>query len=75
MASATGIPQLHPDSIDSREDSPLLSTPGNGPQSDDDNASLYPNLYRGTALAAQVGILLVRTHHIRPLIHRTTPRI
>lgn len=47
MASATGIPQLHPDSIDSREDSPLLSTPGNGPQSDDDNASLYPNLFRG----------------------------
>ncbi|PYH45544.1 cytochrome b561 domain-containing protein [Aspergillus saccharolyticus JOP 1030-1] len=58
MASATGIPQLHPDSIASREDSPLLSTPGNEPQSED-NAALYPNLFRGTALAAQVGIWLI----------------
>ncbi|RAL06676.1 cytochrome b561 domain-containing protein [Aspergillus homomorphus CBS 101889] len=48
MASATGVPELHPDSIDSREDSPLLSTPGNQAQS-----SL------GTALAAQVGIWLI----------------
>lgn len=45
MASATGIPQEHPDTIQEQEDAPLLHTPGNVPQ--EKNAAIYQNLFTG----------------------------
>ncbi|KAI2922808.1 hypothetical protein CBS147343_2288 [Aspergillus niger] len=57
MASATGIPQEHPDTIQEQEDAPLLHTPGNVPQKE--NAAIYQNLFTGTASAAQVGIWML----------------
>ncbi|PYH93633.1 cytochrome b561 [Aspergillus ellipticus CBS 707.79] len=57
MASATGIPQDLPDTILEREDAPLLQTPGNAPQRE--SASIYQNLFTGTASAAQVGIWML----------------
>ncbi|GAT23614.1 cytochrome b561 [Aspergillus luchuensis] len=57
MASATGIPQEHPDTIQEQEDAPLLHTPGNVPQ--EKSAAIYQNLFTGTASAAQVGIWML----------------
>lgn len=45
MASATDIPQEHPDTIQEQEDAPLLHTPGNVPQKE--NAAIYQNLFTG----------------------------
>ncbi|OOF99951.1 hypothetical protein ASPCADRAFT_126830 [Aspergillus carbonarius ITEM 5010] len=57
MASVTGIPQEHPDTIQEREDAPLLATPGNVPQKE--SAAIYQNLFTGTASVAQVGIWML----------------
>ena len=45
MASATGIPQEHPSTIESRADEPLLGAPGAATQKND--ASIIHNLYTG----------------------------
>jgi hypothetical protein len=58
MASATGVPQEHPQTIEAREDEPLLGGPGAVTQRDSD--PIYRNLIKGTAAVAQFGILIVR---------------
>lgn len=45
MASATGIPQEHPDTIESRAHEPLLGGPGAATQKED--ASILYNLFTG----------------------------
>jgi hypothetical protein len=45
MASATGVPQEHPQTIEAREDEPLLGGPGAVTQSDSD--PIYRNLIKG----------------------------
>jgi hypothetical protein len=45
MASATGIPQEHPVTIESREDEPLLGRPGDVTQKP--NESIVRNLFTG----------------------------
>jgi hypothetical protein len=48
MASATGVPQEHPQTIEAREDEPLLGGPGAVTQGDSD--PIYRNLIKGTLL-------------------------
>ncbi|GIC87169.1 cytochrome b561 domain-containing protein [Aspergillus udagawae] len=57
MASATGVPQEHPQTIEAREDEPLLGGPGAVTQRDSD--PIYRNLIKGTAAVAQFGILIL----------------
>ncbi|KAH1481303.1 hypothetical protein KXV81_001948 [Aspergillus fumigatus] len=57
MASATGVPQEHPQTIEAREDEPLLGRPGAVTQRESD--PIYRNLIKGTAAIAQCGILLL----------------
>ncbi|GIJ87873.1 hypothetical protein Asppvi_006786 [Aspergillus pseudoviridinutans] len=57
MASATGVPQEHPQTIEAREDEPLLGGPGAVTQRE--NESIYRNLIKGTAAVAQCGILIL----------------
>ncbi|RHZ57374.1 hypothetical protein CDV55_104299 [Aspergillus turcosus] len=57
MASATGVPEEHPQTIEAREDEPLLGRPGAVTQGDSD--PIYRNLIKGTASVAQCGILLL----------------
>ncbi|KAH1294241.1 hypothetical protein KXV68_003686 [Aspergillus fumigatus] len=57
MASATGVPQEHPQTIEAREDEPLLGRPGAVTQRESD--PIYRNLIKGTAALAQCGILLL----------------
>lgn len=45
MASATGIPQTHPVTAESREDEPLLGHPGDVEQAEDEN--ILHNLITG----------------------------
>lgn len=45
MASATGIPQDHPATIEARADEPLLGRPGDVTQKPDE--SIYRNLFTG----------------------------
>lgn len=45
MASATGIPQEHPQTIEAREDEPLLGGPGDVVQKE--NAYIIYNLFTG----------------------------
>jgi hypothetical protein len=45
MASATGIPQDHPATIEAREDEPLLGRPGDVTQKPDE--IIYRNLFTG----------------------------
>ena len=45
MASATGIPQEHPATIQAREDEPLLGRPGDVTQKPDE--LIYRNLFTG----------------------------
>ncbi|KAJ5436454.1 Cytochrome b561 eukaryote [Penicillium cf. griseofulvum] len=56
MASATGIPQIHPDTIP-QDDEPLLGRPGDVTQRSDEN--IYRNLFTGTASVAQAGIWIL----------------
>ncbi|KAJ5104124.1 Cytochrome b561 eukaryote [Penicillium argentinense] len=56
MASATGIPEVHPTTIASQEDEPLLGHPGDVTQKQDE--SIARNLITGTASVAQVGVWL-----------------
>lgn len=75
MASATGIPQDLPATIEARDDEPLLGRPGDVTQKPDE--SIYRNLFTGecgmvfadripltpdlgTASVAQAGIWIVR---------------
>ncbi|KAG9244308.1 eukaryotic cytochrome b561-domain-containing protein [Calycina marina] len=55
MASATGVP--HGLSHQASEDEPLLGRPGDVAQEDDQ--PIYHNLYTGTAIIAQAGIVLL----------------
>ncbi|KAJ6170467.1 hypothetical protein N7485_007813 [Penicillium canescens] len=57
MASATGIPQEHPVTIESRDDEPLLGRPGDVTQKQ--NESIVRNLFTGTASVAQAGIWIL----------------
>ncbi|OGE53178.1 hypothetical protein PENARI_c008G02076 [Penicillium arizonense] len=57
MASATGIPQEHPVTIESREEEPLLGRPGDVTQKP--NESIVRNLFTGTASVAQAGIWIL----------------
>ncbi|KAJ5950860.1 Cytochrome b561 eukaryote [Penicillium vulpinum] len=57
MASATGIPQDHPETIISRDDEPLLGDPGDVTQKP--NEIIYRNLFTGTASVAQAGIWIL----------------
>ncbi|KAK1140122.1 Serine--tRNA ligase, mitochondrial [Aspergillus melleus] len=57
MASATGIPQDHPQTIESREDEPLLGGPGQIVQKESDY--IFYNLFTGTATVAQFGIWIL----------------
>ncbi|KAF3491205.1 putative Cytochrome b561 [Arthroderma uncinatum] len=58
MASATGIPEERPSSIqDGVENEPLLGRPGDVTQAEDQN--IFINLVTGTAALAQVGILII----------------
>ncbi|PLB38506.1 cytochrome b561 domain-containing protein [Aspergillus candidus] len=57
MASATGIPQEHPQTITAREDEPLLGSPGDVVQ--EDQQPIFYNLVTGTASVAQFGIWLL----------------
>ncbi|CAG8886929.1 unnamed protein product [Penicillium egyptiacum] len=57
MASATGIPQDHPATIESRDDEPLLGRPGDVTQKPDE--TIYRNLFTGTASVAQAGIWIL----------------
>ncbi|KAJ5799617.1 uncharacterized protein N7518_001685 [Penicillium psychrosexuale] len=57
MASATGIPQAHPVTIESREDEPLLGRPGDVTQKPEE--AIYRNLFTGTASVAQAGIWIL----------------
>ncbi|KAJ5485978.1 hypothetical protein N7530_000278 [Penicillium desertorum] len=57
MASATGIPQDHPATIEAREDEPLLGRPGDVTQKPDE--IIYRNLFTGTASVAQAGIWIL----------------
>ncbi|KAF7172492.1 hypothetical protein CNMCM5623_004706 [Aspergillus felis] len=57
MASATGVPQEHPQTIEAREDEPLLGGPGAVTQRDSEH--IYRNLIKGTAAVAQCGILIL----------------
>lgn len=57
MASATGIPQEHPQTIEAREDEPLLGRRGDVVQRESDYI-LY-NLFTGTASLAQFGIWII----------------
>jgi hypothetical protein len=78
MASATGIPETHPATIEARDDEPLLGRPGDVTQKPDEN--IYRNLFTGecervfayrfpltcdlgTASVAQAGIWIVREGH------------
>lgn len=45
MASATGIPQEHPQTIEAREDEPLLGRPGDVVQKEDEY--IIYNLFTG----------------------------
>jgi hypothetical protein len=45
MASATGIPQEHPETIEAREDEPLLGRPGDVTQKPEEG--IYRNLFTG----------------------------
>jgi len=56
MASATGVPDI-PVIEDPAEDEPLLGRPGDASQLD--GRPLYYNLWIGTAVIAQVGIVLL----------------
>ncbi|KAK2882684.1 hypothetical protein FQN49_000116 [Arthroderma sp. PD_2] len=57
MASATGIPEERPSSLqDGVENEPLLGQPGDVTQRDDQN--IFTNLTTGTAGLAQIGILV-----------------
>ncbi|KAJ6143328.1 Cytochrome b561 eukaryote [Penicillium samsonianum] len=57
MASATGIPQEHPETIISRDDEPLLGRRGDVTQKSDE--CIYRNLFTGTASIAQAGIWIL----------------
>ncbi|KAK2747638.1 hypothetical protein FQN55_004807 [Onygenales sp. PD_40] len=58
MASATGIPEQHPASIDGAdEQEPLLGRPGDVSQKQ--NESVFTNLVTGTATVAQAGIWIL----------------
>ncbi|KAE8354134.1 hypothetical protein BDV28DRAFT_131663 [Aspergillus coremiiformis] len=57
MASATGIPQGHPHTIEAREDEPLLGGPGDVVQKEDEY--IFYNLFTGTASLAQFGIWII----------------
>jgi hypothetical protein len=57
MASATGIPENVPPELEAREDEPLLGPPGGASQQD--GKSLFYNLIIGTAVIAQVGVVLL----------------
>ncbi|KAJ5155630.1 hypothetical protein N7492_008433 [Penicillium capsulatum] len=57
MASATGIPQVHPATIEQREDAPLLGSPGGATQKQDE--SIGRNLLSGTASVAQAGVWIL----------------
>ncbi|GAB1203494.1 hypothetical protein APSETT445_002129 [Aspergillus pseudonomiae] len=57
MASATGIPQEHPQTIEAREDEPLLGRPGDVVQKEDQY--IIYNLFTGTASLAQFGIWII----------------
>ncbi|GAB1216106.1 hypothetical protein ATERTT37_005311 [Aspergillus terreus] len=57
MASATGIPQDHPYTIEAREDEPLLGRREDVIQKD--NESIFFNLFTGTATFAQFGIWML----------------
>ncbi|CAG8164198.1 hypothetical protein PENNAL_c0003G09994 [Penicillium nalgiovense] len=57
MASATGIPQDHPTTIEAREDEPLLGRPGDVTQKP--HEIIYRNLFTGTASVAQAGIWIL----------------
>lgn len=59
MASATGIPEQHPTSIDNGhgEQEPLLGRPGDASQRE--GKPLAWNLVLGTGAIAQAGILIV----------------
>ncbi|KAJ5494162.1 hypothetical protein N7463_010249 [Penicillium fimorum] len=57
MASATGIPQDHPDTILSQDDEPLLGRPGDVTQGP--NERIYRNLFTGTASIAQAGVWIL----------------
>ncbi|KAE8151045.1 seryl-tRNA synthetase [Aspergillus avenaceus] len=57
MASATGIPEQHPQTIEAQEDAPLLGQPGDVVQKED--AYIFYNLVTGTASVAQFGIWII----------------
>ncbi|KAF7595840.1 hypothetical protein BBP40_004652 [Aspergillus hancockii] len=57
MASATGIPQEHPQTIEAREDEPLLGRPGDVVQKE--SHYIFYNLFTGTASLAQFGIWII----------------
>lgn len=48
MASATGIPQEHPQTITAREDEPLLGSPGDVVQ--EDQQPIFYNLVTGALI-------------------------
>ncbi|KAF9893088.1 Serine--tRNA ligase, mitochondrial [Aspergillus nanangensis] len=54
---AGGIPQLHPQTIEAREDEPLLGRRGDVIQKDDE--SVFMNLFTGTAIVAQFGLWML----------------
>ncbi|KAJ9294431.1 hypothetical protein DTO271G3_7006 [Paecilomyces variotii] len=57
MASATGIPEQHPTTVEAREDEPLLGTPGAVTQKE--GVGIHHNLITGTATVAQAGIWIL----------------
>ncbi|KAF2088692.1 hypothetical protein K490DRAFT_64731 [Saccharata proteae CBS 121410] len=57
MASATGVPELHPNNIDRGEDEPLLGRAGDAAQQE--GKALPWNLVLGTGIIAQAGIWIL----------------
>lgn len=55
MASATGIPEEDPTTIEAREDQPLLGRPGDVVQGN--RAPIYYNLITGTSVVLNPEIL------------------
>ncbi|KAF2147316.1 uncharacterized protein K452DRAFT_282321 [Aplosporella prunicola CBS 121167] len=57
MASATGVPDVHPEALGRGEDEPLLGRAGDASQQD--GSALQWNLVLGTAVIAQAGIWIL----------------